>query len=223
MRSLLIGCVAFLLVIALSAFFVARWVKTRGVAKADAMQAEGATFGRKATESACLTEGMARYAKNTGVVGGMAQMLWLGGCLETSKLDADFCDGVPSPAEMGPSVVWRVAKCQELGLGGDARCSNILGQVQTYCAGDMRKTKVPEVVAAAPVATGTYERRPVVRTPVEEKPLFEIAAAPVAEQVYVDNKTKLFYAEKCTTRPPNAYRMARKLAVMQGFKEAKCR
>lgn len=42
-------------------------------------------------------------------------------------------------------------------------------------------------------------------------------------QVYADRETRLYYAEDCKNRPPNAYRVARSVAVMQGFTAAKCR
>jgi hypothetical protein len=63
---------------------------------------------------------------------------------------------------------------------------------------------VAQTVPAAPAAT------------VEEQPKRLV-------QVYADRETRLYYAEDCKKRPPNAYRVARSVAVMQGFTAAKCR
>lgn len=41
-------------------------------------------------------------------------------------------------------------------------------------------------------------------------------------QVYADNETMTYYAEDCARRPPKSYRVAKTVAVAQGFKEAAC-
>jgi hypothetical protein len=40
------------------------------------------------------------------------------------------------------------------------------------------------------------------------------------KQVYADNATRLYYPEKCPNRPEKAYKIARSLAIKQGFKLA---
>lgn len=51
-------------------------------------------------------------------------------------------------------------------------------------------------------------------TPAEEPKKFE--------QVYIDRATRLYYAESCRNRPAKVYRVAKSVALMQGFKESRC-
>ncbi|HEX9501693.1 MAG TPA: hypothetical protein VGA10_08575 [Thermoanaerobaculia bacterium] len=46
---------------------------------------------------------------------------------------------------------------------------------------------------------------------------------PVFAQVWVDNRTRLYYAKECTQHPENAYLLARSVAISQGFKVANCK
>ena len=68
----------------------------------------------------------------------------------------------------------------------------------------------PASVAAPPPAPAP--RTP--SAPSTERPMVEMA--PVA-QVYVVNTTKKYYPPDCASRPDSAYRMARSLAISQGF------
>jgi hypothetical protein len=50
----------------------------------------------------------------------------------------------------------------------------------------------------------------------------EERAQPVFAQVWVDNRTRLYYTKECA-HPENAYLTARSAAVSQGFKAANCK
>ena len=93
------------------------------------------------SESMCVAEAMTRYSRDRGMISGIKQRLWLAGCLETSKLDPEFCASVPPDSEIMRSASWRTSQCSTFGLGGDSTCPNILAEVQTYCAGTERRKK----------------------------------------------------------------------------------
>jgi hypothetical protein len=70
----------------------------------------------------------------------------------------------------------------------------------------------------------TYTPPPSAYVPPQPPPAPVEAAPeqPMIKQVYADNATHTFYSADCSQRPPNAYRLARSLALKQGFREAPC-
>src|SRR5215210_955735 len=128
-KGFLIGC-SVLLVLGIAAIGAFVWfAKTKGeawVKKADEVRKDAQTFGQSVPESRCLTEAAARYKKDPGIVSGIEQRVWLGGCLEPSTFEPAFCEGVPPEGEITKSATWRVDRCNELGLKGDSTCPNIL-------------------------------------------------------------------------------------------------
>ena len=79
------------------------------------------------------------------------------------------------------------------------------------------------VARAAPASAATYTPPPPSYTPPEPvAPVETPAERPMIKQVYADNATHTYYSADCKRRPPNAYRIARSVAVQQGFKEAPC-
>jgi len=100
----------------------------------------------------------------------------------------------------------------------------------------MRHKEKPQPVVEAP-ASKTDSAAMVVSTPSTPEPAYiapppppkpaPVAAEPepdqpVIKKVYVDNASHKFFPEDCKNLPPNAYKMARTLAVGQGYKEAAC-
>ena len=78
------------------------------------------------------------------------------------------------------------------------------------------KTDSAAALAAMPVVSQAPP-------PAAPQPRFEPEPAmKKIEQVYADNATHTFYSEKCGKRPPNAYRVAKSIAIRQGFIEASC-
>jgi len=146
-KGVLIGC-SVLVVLGVAAIVAIGWfVKTRSgdlVAKGKVIHSEGATFGRGTSESQCVATAMDRYRNDRGVVGGIKQRVWLSGCLETSTVETNFCDGVPAQDAIAGTVAWRVARCSDLGFAGDSTCPNILAEVQTYCGGARKKKISPQ-------------------------------------------------------------------------------
>lgn len=224
MKGFLIGCGLLIVIVVLLLGGYVYSKKDEWVAAGEAMRNEGLEFGKGVTERQCLDRAMVRYKEDKTAMGAIRTRLWLGGCLETSMPSADFCSGIPGQTEVIATATWRLKVCEQYGFANDSTCGNIVDEIQEYCQGDNRKNKPARSVVQPSTITYTPPPEPVSRrapvTTATEAPLVETTR--VIEQVYVDNTTKLYYAENCTNRPANAYRMSRRLAISQGFKEGKC-
>src|SRR6185369_5697260 len=101
-KGILIGC-SVLTVIAIACILsVGVFVKSKGtdwIARGKEARAEGEAFGRGVSESVCVSEAMARYGRDRGMISGVKHRLWLSGCLQTSRLDPEFCTSVPPDSE----------------------------------------------------------------------------------------------------------------------------
>lgn len=143
-KGFVIGC-SILLIIGVAAVVAIIWfMRSKSedwVAKGNEVRAAAAQFGKNVPEPRCVEEAMSRYRLKTGIVGGIEQRVWLGGCLEASAFDSGFCEGVPPDSEIVRSATWRAARCANLGFSGDSTCPNILAEVQTYCQGPARRKK----------------------------------------------------------------------------------
>lgn len=144
-KVLLFGCLA-IVVIGIVAIVAIGWfVKSRSgewIAQAKSVRADGARFGLTASESQCVDEMMARYRRDPGMMTSVKQSVWLGGCLESSAPQPDFCNGVPAQNEIMRSATWRNSRCAEAGLRSDAVCPNLFTEVQRYCYSEARKKKI---------------------------------------------------------------------------------
>jgi hypothetical protein len=151
-KGFLIGC-SVLLVLALIAVGGITWfMKTKGadlIEQGQAMRTEGTSYGANVAESQCVTQALDRYRRDKGITGGVRATVWLGGCLESSAVEPEFCSGVPLTDEFTRTVSWRLQRCEELGLKGDSTCPNIFSEVQRYCEGSVRKGKVSAAASAA--------------------------------------------------------------------------
>jgi len=140
-KGFLIGC-SVLLVLGIAAIFVLVSKGTELVTKGRQMREQGAAFGRYVSESECLAEAVTRYRKTTGIVNGMTQAIWLGGCLEPSTKETDFCVGVPPMNDREQSISWRLSRCAAEGFNGDSACANIFEAVEGYCTSAERQKKM---------------------------------------------------------------------------------
>jgi hypothetical protein len=70
--------------------------------------------------------------------------LRLTGCLETSRVSADFCVSVPDADSSLRLGIWTAARCSSLGFS-DPFCGQLFQAVAHYCASPKRaaKLKVP--------------------------------------------------------------------------------
>lgn len=143
-KGFLIGCPILLILAVVAVVVVIRFLDRTTkeyVAKGQDVRAEGKQFGQNVSEPKCVEEAMSRYRRKTGIVGGIEQGVWLGGCLDESAFDSAFCEGVPRQEDLVRSATWRVERCAAFGLPGDSTCPTLLGQMQTYCESEERKEK----------------------------------------------------------------------------------
>jgi hypothetical protein len=143
-KGLLIGCsilLAALLILAGVLIWFAASKKDELIASGNKIRAEGTAFGKNVAEPRCVDEALERYRKDKGMVSGIQNAIFLGGCLEASAFDPDFCAGVPSEDEFTRTITWRVEQCRNRGFAGDSTCPNIFSEVQRYCHGPARAKK----------------------------------------------------------------------------------
>ncbi len=144
-KGLLIGCFVIVAIGVIVIVAIGFYVKQKApefIASGQAAQTEGNEYGRSVTESQCVTDALGRHRESPGLTAGITHAIWLEGCLTTSTVEESFCDGVPPEDAMMKSAEWRVRRCTELGFDQNAICREILGQVQGYCAGEVREAKV---------------------------------------------------------------------------------
>lgn len=145
MKFVLIGCAVILVIAIAVAIGVGYYVRSHSaewLEQGKAIRTEGTSFGAKAAEPQCLSEAMARYRSDRGMRSGIKQGVWLGGCLETSSIDPQFCTDVPPEAELLRTAAWRNERCAEFGMKGDTVCPSILQQMQRYCFSPERRKKL---------------------------------------------------------------------------------
>jgi len=95
---------------------------------------------------------------------------------------------------------------------------------------DRKDERTVRVSSAAALPPREAEPQPVQYVPPPPEPLAPVAAddaatapaAPKLQQVYIDRASKLYYRESCTRRPQTATRVAKSVALMQGYREARC-
>jgi hypothetical protein len=93
---------------------------------------EGYVTGKQNNEQGCYDIAIARAKQKAQFTQMLANGIFLGSCLEQSKVSKGFCIDVPSDGEFAKSVQWRVKRCKELALDNNT-CSALLSVVQRYC------------------------------------------------------------------------------------------
>ncbi len=144
---LAVGCAAVIVLAAVVAIGGFWFLDQKGddlLAKGQALRENGMLSGRDLTEAQCLDQTMARSRTDKGMLSGIQQALWLDGCLETSAVEANFCDGVPPESDMRRTITWRISRCSEM-LSNDSPCQNFLARVQKYCEEDVRRVKLSAI------------------------------------------------------------------------------
>jgi hypothetical protein len=93
---------------------------------------EGYRIGKQSTEQVCFDTAISRAKDKAQFTQMLANGIFLGSCLEQSKVSKGFCNNIPSDREFAKSVQWRMRRCKELGLDNNT-CSALLSVVQRYC------------------------------------------------------------------------------------------
>jgi len=109
-----------------------------------AVMLEGRAAGRRLDEPACLAIAVDRHRREGGgsMTAAVRNNLWLAGCLETSRPQRQFCEGVPSydsPVAVG---TWAGLACAQQGIS-DPYCGNLYSNVAKYCSSSRRKDRMP--------------------------------------------------------------------------------
>lgn len=94
---------------------------------------EGTRFGVDADDAGCLRETLDRLRKTPGLSGGMGSIGFLQFCLKPARRTEAFCRDVPTPLEMIDSAAYQQARCNDAGLGKEAFCKPVYGEVQQEC------------------------------------------------------------------------------------------
>jgi hypothetical protein len=145
-KGLLIGCAVLAVIgiaIGVAGFWWIRGHRDELLASGKTIQNDAMAFGKTVAEPRCVDEALARYLKDSGIVGSIRSSLWLDGCLKTSALTDGFCDGVPAMDEITRTAFWRNEQCSKRGLSG-GQCTNVLAPWQNYCYSDIRSKKKPQ-------------------------------------------------------------------------------
>ena len=104
---------------------------------------EGEAAGRQLDEGACIVLAIDRHKAdwNLTMASAVRINLWLGGCLETSRVQERFCDGVPDKDDVLAAGLWAASSCARHGLS-DSYCGNLFSTVARYCASPNRAGKL---------------------------------------------------------------------------------
>jgi len=104
---------------------------------------EARKAGASMDETACLDRGVAvlKTPEGQSFGGAVRNNVVLKGCLETSKLVAPFCTGVPVEDSVMKQATWQASACQKLGAT-DSFCPQLMGEVAKYCISPARAAKV---------------------------------------------------------------------------------
>lgn len=128
---------AFLAVVG-AGFAFYKWV-TGAVHEADtlvpAAQREGRSFAAHATQDGCVDQAVTRATACSSIGCEVAEKSFLQSCFAAATPDAKVCDGVPPPDKIVDSAMWGVKECQRRGHAGNQRCTRLLQEMQSLCAG----------------------------------------------------------------------------------------
>jgi uncharacterized membrane protein YhaH (DUF805 family) len=104
---------------------------------------EGRRAGASIDEGDCVVQALHRHTANGDLALGSSVLnaLSLTGCLQTSRAQAPFCDGVPARNEAFAGGAWIAAECSQRGLS-DNFCPNLFQQVVYYCSSPARAAKL---------------------------------------------------------------------------------
>jgi hypothetical protein len=104
---------------------------------------EGRKVGAALEERGCVDRAVERHriADNRSILGTVRTNLFFRACLEASKVEAAFCEGVPAQGEMVATGVWAGQQCIKAGFT-DSYCGQIFSQIPDYCASGERAGKL---------------------------------------------------------------------------------
>jgi hypothetical protein len=110
---------------------------------------EGRRRGAAVDEAGCVAEVLERHRSDRDgkMSESIARGVWLNGCLDTSRIAASFCQGVPPADEMIKVTAWITEVCAQPGLSNPG-CQSIYQEVAHYCASPRRAAKAASAPAS---------------------------------------------------------------------------
>jgi hypothetical protein len=114
--------------------------------------ADGQRTGSRIEEAACVVLAVESHKSNRqwGITSAVQNGLWLTGCLDASRPQQKFCEGVPSPDSPVAIGVWSATACAKHG-SSDSSCHTIFQTVSKYCSSPGRAEKVRTGAPRGPV------------------------------------------------------------------------
>lgn len=102
----------------------------------------GHKHGSATDEAGCIAAMVERHkadgSKQLGA--SVRNSLWLTACLEASKVNEKFCDGVPHGDSIIATGTWAATSCVQHGFS-DPYCGNLFSAVPKYCSSPSRANK----------------------------------------------------------------------------------
>ncbi len=116
---------------------------TELIESAKASVADGQRSGGKLQESDCVVHALERHKSdwNRSMASVIRNGLWLTGCLDTSRPQQRFCEGVPPEDNPLVTGVWAGSACTQHGLS-DPYCHTLFQNVSKYCSSPRRAQKI---------------------------------------------------------------------------------
>ena len=108
-----------------------------------AAMTEGQAAGRRLDEGACMVLAIDRHKAdwNRTMASAVRNNLWLSGCLDASRAQEKFCDGVPAKDDVVGAGLWAASSCARHGFS-DSYCGNLFSSAVKYCGSAQRAEKL---------------------------------------------------------------------------------
>ena len=97
---------------------------------------EGQAAGEGTDSVGCVNQAMDEYREDTGPISALSMRLWLGGCLQTARVDASICpelDADSTLGRVGELIAARSAFCARHRLAADQGCQQLAQAVEEFC------------------------------------------------------------------------------------------
>jgi hypothetical protein len=92
----------------------------------------GRDFGQNTDNAGCVASTFDRYRPSPGMMSVVKASVYMGSCLETSKVTPGFCETVPPPSEIMRTAEWTNRECQKAELT-DRYCPSLVRRLQEFC------------------------------------------------------------------------------------------
>jgi len=102
--------------------------------------ADGRRSGESLEEGGCVIRAVESHKGERSIGSAIRNSVWLSACLQTSKPQQGFCDGVPSQDNPLAVGVWAASACAYHVLS-DPYCHTLFQEISKYCSSPARAAK----------------------------------------------------------------------------------